>query len=154
MSVVIKTLTPFTEQDVLVSALKSLGIKVDVVNGELVTNRQDYQGFQKFIWNNSIYQLQHDSHELSGQIIGHSIGKAYTRVKEFLALVNTQYQMEYSKKLERVAQEERDRLERERLERVELTTARTIEKARSQGYSVTETRKNGKVKLVLTRTVY
>lgn len=154
MSVVIKTLTPFTEQDVLISALENLDIKVDVVNGELLTNRQDYQGLQKFVWNNSIYQLQHDSHELRGQIIGHSFGKVYTKVKEFLASVNTQYQIEYSKKLERIAQVERDRLERERLERVELTTARAIEKARSQGYNVTETRKNGKVKLVLTRTVY
>ncbi len=154
MSVVIKTLTPFTEQDVLISALEALDVSVEVSNDVLITDRHDYQGSQNFIWDGSIYRLAHDSDELMGKVIGHSFGKSYTKVKQFLSNLDVQYKEAHKLKLERIEQEERERLEQERLDRVELARSRAVEKAISQGYQVDQKRINGKIKLVLTRTVY
>ncbi|PVZ68915.1 hypothetical protein [Pelagibaculum spongiae] len=154
MSAVIKTLTPFTEQDVLLDALRNLGVSTTIMGTTIVTDRNDYQGAQKFIWNGNVYQFSYDSDELGGQIIRNSMTKGYVRVSQFLTATETEYRNAFQRKLAHIAEEDRQRLERERLTRVEAARNKAIEKAKSQGYRVKEQRNNGKIQLVLTRTVY
>lgn len=154
MSAVIKTLTPFTEQDLLEEALGKLGVGVSVRGQTLVTSRVDDWGQQSFVWNGKTYQLVHDSDESwTGSMIINSMHRKYTPVKQFLRLLETEYKAAYTAKLERIAEAERQRLEQERLARVEAARVEAIEKARAQGYQVKEQRANGKIQLVLTRTV-
>jgi hypothetical protein len=167
MSAVIKTLTPFTEQDVLIEALEELGVSTQVYDkvlnvshggglfdGDILTDRSDYYGVQHFRLINGVYQLRHDSSEMNGRVIDRSLAKGYTKVSQFLNHLESEYKKSYQRKLERVAEEERQRLERERLALIEVRRKSAIEKAEAQGYRVKEQRKNGKIQLVLTRTVY
>ncbi|UYM15898.1 hypothetical protein [Endozoicomonas euniceicola] len=155
MSAVVRTLTPFTEQDVLYGALVRLGVKVTVKGQNLLTNRSDYRGQQSFLWDGKAYRFTYDSDEhWSGRVISRSLNKQYTPVSQFLKSLELVYKSEYESKLERIAEEERQRLEQERIARVEATKLAAIKKAEAQGYRVKEQRKNGKIQLVLTRTVY
>ncbi|OCH25835.1 hypothetical protein [Aliivibrio sp. 1S128] len=153
MSVVIKTLTPFTECDVLIEALTSLNVST-IVNGiNIVTDRHDYQGQQCFVWNGDTYLFQYDSDELNGRIVNNAIHRQYTPTRQFLSKLEIAYKTAYQLHLARLAEAERLRLEQERLARVEAVRVKAIAKAKAQGYRVKEQKKNGKIQLVLTRTI-
>jgi len=153
MSVVIKTLTPFTECDVLIEALASLNVSTTVSGVKIITDRRDYQGLQHFIWNGDVYVFRHDSDELGGRIINNAIHRQYTPTRQFLSKLEIAYKTAYQLHLARLAEAERLRLEQERLARVEAVRANAIAKAKAQGYRVKEQKKNGKIQLVLTRTI-
>jgi len=153
MSVVIKTLTPFTECDVLIEALASLNVSTTVSGVKIITDRRDYQGLQHFIWNGDVYVFRHDSDELGGRIINNAIHRQYTPTRQFLSKLEIAYKTAYQLHLARLAEAERLRLEQERLARVEAVRSNAIAKAKAQGYRVKEQKKNGKIQLVLTRTI-
>lgn len=154
MSIVVKTLTPFTEQDVLVEALISMSVSVTVRNDRIETERRDYQGVQYFIMVNGAYRFAHASDTYAFPGMAGALGRDYVTVKQFLSELEVAYKRAWQTKLERVAEEERKRMERERQDRVEKTRLQAIERAKAQGYHIRETRIKGKIQLVLTRTTY
>jgi len=72
---------------------------------------------------------------------------------QFLGDLDRQYQSAYVQYQAHLEEQERQRLESERQARVEATRKRVIEKARAQGYSVKEITKEGKIQLVLRRSI-
>lgn len=168
MSAVIKTSTPFTIELVLINALEVIGaepVRININNiknynqygglleGDIVTNRSDYNGQQLFRFNGDIWQLQHDQDEYSAEVLSSKVTKQYQPVNRFLSTLNGAYQDAYLVHLEHVAEQERQRIEQDRIERVEMTRKQAIAKAKSQGYSVKEKHIKGKIQLVLTRSV-
>ena len=151
MSAVIKTLTPFIEQDVLLDALMSLDVECHVINNRIITNRSDYQGKQHFQLHNGKYHLVHDSDDIGGYLTSNIFNKQYIPIKQFLSELEVAYQSFYELKLARVAEAERIKMEKIKREYVEETKAKAIAQAKEQGFSVKESRVNGKIKLVLTR---
>ncbi|MFC6670775.1 hypothetical protein [Marinobacterium aestuariivivens] len=170
MSAVIKTLTPFTSQILLLEALEEVGAEPQLLDsatmlrelrhrgglqvGDILTNRRDYNGLQHFRRVGEVYQLRHDADEFNGSIISRLQDRKYRSVTDFLAQLEGAYKNAHQRLLQRLAEEERQRLEQERVARVEATRLKAIERAKAQGYSVKEHRANGKIQLVLTRTVY
>ena len=167
MSAVIKTTTPFVIEEVLIHALESVGAEPQKVTerhhgnqrnqvqvGDILTNRRDYNGRQLFRLQNNRWVLMHDADEYSGRIVSQALAdKGYKSVATFLSELSLAYNLAYDQHLERVAKQERLRLEEERKARVEATKQKAIEKAKAQGYSVKETRKGNQIQLVLVRTV-
>ncbi|WP_281221850.1 hypothetical protein [Photobacterium sanguinicancri] len=167
MSAVIKTTTPFTIQEVLLSALVKLGAepvsitaenihrfrqRSNVTIGDIITNRRDYNGLQLFCFNGDVWQLQHDQDEYATRIVS-ATQKQYQSVNRFLNELNVAYQSCYQVHLDNIAELERQRIEQERIDRVEVTRQQAIVKAKEQGYSVKEKHIRGKIQLVLTRSV-
>lgn len=149
MSSVVKTLTPFTDQALLQESLERLDVGYQLQAGTIVTSRQDYFGGQRFeLDQQGRYRFRYDSDADSW----HS-GKQ-TSVHRFLSNVEREYLRAYDRRAERLAETERQRLEEERIARVEAIRLQAIERAKAQGYSVKENHVNGKIQLVLTRTVY
>lgn len=169
MSAVITTATPFTLEVVLLNALHAIGAEPQQVTpemllglsqrnqvqvGDIITNRSDYNGRQLFRLQNERWVLLHDGDEFNTRVVSQMKGGGYTKVSQFLSALNTQYDIAYQQYLEEIAEQERIRLEQERKARIEATKLSTIEKAKSQGYSVKESLNNkGQIQLVLTRTV-
>jgi hypothetical protein len=170
MSAVIKTLTPFTSQSLLLEALEEMGAEPQLLDteaalrgashrgrlqlGDILTNRRDYYGLQHFRRVGEVFQLRHDSSEMNGTVVSRLQDRKYRSVTDFLGQLEGAYKGAHQRLLQRLAEEERQRLEQERIARVEATRLKAIERAKAQGYSVKEHRANGKIQLVLTRTVY
>lgn len=166
MSAVIQTATPFIIQEVLLEALAVLESEPMVVTaenvnsfrrrnniyiGDIVTNREDYNGVQHFRKKDDRWQLVHDQDEYGAKVNSRLAARQYVPITRFLFELNTAYETAYTLYLERIEEQARQRLEQERIARVEATRLQAIERARSQGYSVKETRNKGKIQLVLTR---
>lgn len=151
MSAVIKTLTPFIEQDILLEALNSLNVEYHVNNGLIITNRVDYQGHQQFQFTNGKYHLIHDSDEFGGRLSRNTLNNDYQPIKQFLSKLEGAYKSVYQKKMERIAETERIRMEEAKKKYVQATKEKAIAQAKTQGYSIKESEVNGKIKLVLTR---
>jgi len=145
LSAVIKTSTPFTIELVLLNALEVVGAEPVTINinnignysqfstlleGDIVTNRRDYNGQQLFRFNGDIWQLQH---EYSAEILSSKSTKQYQSVSRFLSTINGAYQNAYQLHLKDMAEKERQRIEQERVERVEKTRQQAIAKAKAQG---------------------
>ncbi|MDR1903715.1 MAG: hypothetical protein LBQ88_15720 [Treponema sp.] len=165
MSSVIKTITPFINKDLLLQALDKNGCNYTLQGNEIITDRVDIRGNQKFIWHNGKYLFQHDSHDVWRNL---NI-KELQPVSGFLSAVEKEYNAIYKKKLEELEQlrlaalaeaeqrrleQERLRLEQERRDYVEKQRASIIAKAKEKGYSVREEKVKEKIKLVLVRTTY
>ncbi|MGO4999263.1 hypothetical protein [Oceanisphaera sp. W20_SRM_FM3] len=169
MSAVIKTATPFALESVLFTALEVSGADPKKVTntvlqgisqrnqielGDILTNRKDYNGRQLFRQQGERWVLLHDSDELGANIVSQLADRRYTGVKQFLAQLSLAYDIAYQQLLEQLAEQERAILEEERKNRVEAIRQQSIAKAKSQGYSVKESRTaKGQIQLVLTRTV-
>ena len=168
MSAVIKTATPFVVEEVLMEALTAVGaepqrvISNEVIFeqrnrlqiGDILTSRSDYNGRQFFRFERDRWLMMHDSDEYQGRIVERLSEKGYTKVSRFLANLSSAYEVAYEKHLEKLAEQERIRLEKERKARVEATRQQTIAKAKTQGYSIKEiTNSKGQIQLVLTRMV-
>lgn len=169
MSAVIKTVTPFVIESVLIKALEEVGAEPVVVTeqelrtsrhqgqlklGDILTNRADYYGPQHFRKADERWILRHDSSEMNGRLTTLSAASnGYKKVGDFLQRVGEAYQKAYQEHLDILAEQERNRLEQERKARIEAIRKEAIAKAKAQGYSVKEIRKGQQVQLVLTRTV-
>ena len=168
MSAVIKTNTPFVIEEVLMEALQAVGAEPQKVTsnraglvqrnrlqvGDILTNRIDYNGRQLFRIERDRWVMMHDSDEYASRTVDRFSEKGYTKVSRFLSDVSGAYESAYVKHLEKLAEQERIRLEEERKARVKATRQQAIAKAKSQGYSVKEaTNSKGQIQLVLTRMV-
>lgn len=168
MSAVIKTATPFVIEEVLVTALDAVDAEPILVNqallsefsqrnrvrvGDILTNRQDYNGRQFFRKVEDRWILMHDRDEYNGKLVSKLVDKHYLPVSRFLTELGKYYDTAYQQYLDELAEQERIRLEEERKQRIEATRQQAIAKAKAQGYSVKESRKGGQIQLVLTRTV-
>jgi uncharacterized protein (UPF0335 family) len=67
--------------------------------------------------------------------------------------VSKEYGAAYQRHLDKLAEQERARVEEARKARVEATRKQVITNAKAQGYSVKEVRNGNKIQVVLTRTV-
>lgn len=166
MSAVIKTVTPFVIEEVLMEALQTVGAEPQKVTsneavqrnrlqvGDILTNRSDYNGRQLFRFERDRWVMMHDSDEYAGRTVDRFSEKSYIKVSRFLTYVSGAYESAYEKHLEKLAEQERICLEEERKARVETTRQKAIAKAKAQGYSVKETTNSkGQIQLVLTRMV-
>lgn len=159
MSAVVKTITPFINQELLLQALDAVGCKYTIQGNEIITERVDYYGNQKFVFINGRYQFQHDSSANRQFYPWRNINvKELRTVSSFLEAVEAQYHYFYEKKMEELEkqrrEEERIRLENERKAFVEKQKQTIIAKAKEKGYTVKEEKVKGKVKLVLVRNTY
>lgn len=149
MSAVVKTVTPFTQRDLLLEALDELGIKYQEKDRAIMTERVDDYGAQRFIYEQGAYHFQHDSSPWRRLNF-----KEWKTVSAFLGAVEKAYHQAYESLQQRVAEEERRRLEEERQRFVEQQKQAVIQRAKEQGYNVKETRKGNKIQLQLVRTTY
>ncbi len=170
MSAVVKTVTPFINKEILLEALDCLEFKYTIRTNEIITERVDYYGNQKFVFINGRYQFQHDSSANRINYPWRNLNvKNLKTVNDFLQTVEKEYNRIYKEKLaelerirqEQLAEQERIRLEEEarRIEEerkafVEQQKKNIIEKAKAKGYSVKEKKVGKKIKLVLVRQTY
>ena len=178
MSAIVKTVTPFIDKECLMKALDKLGVKYTVSQNEIITERKDFYGFQKFIFQKGRYKFQHDSSAELQKFIKiwgkypsgwKANWKGWKSVSEFLKDVEIKYNKYYTEKLaelerkrrEALAESERKRLaevarqlEEKRKAFVEKQKQIIIKKAKAKGYSVKEKKVGNKIKLVLVRHSY
>ena len=163
MSAVVKTVTPFINKDFLLEALSAIECPFQLSGNEILTDRRDYYGLQKFVFLDGRYVFVHDSSAENLRFgphypWGNIDSKEYKTVSSFLNSVEKQYTAAYNRAMERLEKErqeqERIRIEQERKAFVEKQRDTVIQKAKEMGYSVKESRANGKIKLVLVRNTY
>jgi hypothetical protein len=178
MSAVVKTVTPFIDKECLLKALDKLNVKYTIRQNEIVTERKDYYGNQKFVFIGGKYKFQHDSSaeiEQYKQRWGtypngwQANWKEWKSVSEFLQAVEKKYNYFYKEKLAEIErkrqealaeverrrlEEEAKRLEEERKAYVEKQKQAIIEKAKAKGYAIKEKKVGNKIKLVLVRHTY
>jgi len=168
MSSVVRTATPFINRELLLKALDAVGCGYTIQGNEILTDRQDYYGAQKFVLQNSRYVFIHEKHA-QNYSWGNINMQQYKSSSSFIAAVGREYNSIYAKQLEELerkrlaavaeeerkkAEKEKQRLERERKEFVEKQKTAIIAKAKEQGYDIQETMVDNKVKLVLVQTTY
>lgn len=161
MSVIVKTITPFLNLELLLQALDAIDCKYTINQQakEIVTERVDYYGNQKFVFAGARYVLQHDSSANREQYTWRNLNmKEYKTVSSFLEAVETKYQFFYNKKIEELEKERQEAqrilLEKERQAFVESQRENIIAKAKEKGYSIQEEKVKGKIKLILVRNTY
>jgi hypothetical protein len=126
MSSVVKTITPFINRDLLLQALDKIGCNYTISGNEIITDRQDYYGKQKFVFRNGKFVFLHDSSAENMRFGPHypwgNIDlKEYKKVSSFLNVVEKEYNAIYKYQLEELERKrlaaiaEAERLHRERL---------------------------------------
>ena len=166
MSSVVKTRTPFLNQLILTKALAAVGCSYTVNGNTIITNRVDYRGNQQFVFENGKYFFRHEDGDYGLRQYGTERRQS---THSFMTTVEKEYNALYKRQLEelerkrlgaiaeaerRKAEEEKQRLERERTEYVAQQKAAIIAKAHEQGYDIRETVVDNKIKLVLVQTTY
>jgi hypothetical protein len=155
MSAIVQTLTPFVSKDLLLEALETLGVKYNLSQNRVITDRIDYYGNQSFDFINGKYQFVHDSSAELSRYPWRSINfKEWTKVSDFLKAVEIEYNKSYERLLERLEEEERIREEERKKEYVESQRQSIIQKAKDKGYSIKEIKKENVIQLVLTKTTH
>lgn len=158
MSAVVKTVTPFIDQESLEKALDTIGIKYTVEHNKIVTNRKDYFGQQYFVKENGAYSFRHDRDQ--GTMIGWGdmSGKNWKPVTKFLEEIEVEYRKMFQKKLEQLErdrlEEEARKLEEQRKQYIEKQKTEIYAKAEAKGYRVKEKKVGAKIKLVLVKHTY
>ncbi|MDR0559805.1 MAG: hypothetical protein LBG92_06515 [Prevotellaceae bacterium] len=155
MSCVVKTVTPFINQELLLQALDKVGCKYTLQGNEILIDRIDYFGNQKFVFAGGRYIFQHDRDQYGLRNFGSQASKD---ISHFLESIEKEYNTLYQNKLEELEcqrlEAERIRLEQERQAFVEKQKSSIIAKAKEMGYSIKEERVKEKIKLVLVRNTY
>jgi hypothetical protein len=155
MSAVVKTMTPFIDQQILMLALESLGFSYSLQGKDIVTERVDYYGAQKFVWAHGQYVFQHDSSAtLNGYRWQNLNAKAYKTVGSFLEALEREYGVHYQRLLEEAEQKRLEELELQRKAFVQQQKEAIVLKAKEQGYVVKEKTVGNKVQLVLVKHTY
>ncbi|GAB4346877.1 MAG: hypothetical protein OHK0038_26950 [Flammeovirgaceae bacterium] len=160
MSAVVKTITPFISQEILLKALDSLQVLYQITNdGIVLTEHTDYQGNWRLILENGKYVIRHDSDSLHrwSWYNTKNVSK-YNSVNEFLQAVEKEYlriEKEIMLELERKRMEEElKRMEEERKAFVEKQKEEVLKKAKEQGYSYQIKQVGNSVKIILTKNTY
>ena len=172
MSSIVKTITPFISQEILLKALDCLQIKYQVTNhGIVLTEHTDYRGNWTMVLENGKYLIKHDSDSYrrwNSFNTQNTIGK-YNSINEFLQAVEKEYlriDKEIQEELERKRQEALLEAERKRIEEelkrkeeerkafVEKQKQEVLKKAQEQGYSYQIKQVGNSVKIILTKNTY
>lgn len=156
-SVIITTITPFIDKDILCKALSNLGIKYSVNKNKIITNRTDVSGNQYFEYVNNkwVYKANEANSIISvnnGEVVVTKPEKEYGApfgqplAKDFLKEV----EQEYYKLIQNPDTEisEKNKLY------VEQRKQEIIAKAIAEGYNVEESIVNNKVQLVIAKNSY
>ncbi|WP_297205562.1 hypothetical protein [uncultured Brachyspira sp.] len=133
MSCLVKTTTPFINEEILLEALKNCGYQYELKNDKIYIPSLHRFRNTYFKLVNGKYVLSYDSYN--------------SEISSFLQKLEAEYNKVYERKLE----EERERLERERLEFIESQKKAIMEKAKAKGYKVMEVKKDNKIQLTLVR---
>ncbi|GHU47447.1 hypothetical protein FACS1894200_02830 [Spirochaetia bacterium] len=112
MSSRVKTRTPFLNKAILLQALKTIGCGYTEAGGEILTQRTDHFGNQRFILQDGRYFFQHDQGQYNLRNIGTA---AHESVHSFLGAIEKEYNRIIARMEEesREAERERARLEQE-----------------------------------------
>lgn len=135
MSCLVKTTTPFINEEILLEALKNCGYQYEIRGNKIYIPSLNRYRDTYFKLVNGKYVLSYDSYN--------------NDVSSFLQKLEVSYNNVYERKL----QEEKERLERERLEFIESQKKAIMEKAKAKGYRVMEVKKDNKIQLTLVREV-
>ncbi len=155
MSAVVRTLTPFIDKQILMLALQSLGFKYSLQGEDIMTERVDYYGEQKFVWANGQYLFQHDSSATRQQYKWRNLNvKEYKTVGSFLEAVEKEYSFHYHRILEEAELKRQEELELQRKAYVQQQKESILQKAKEQGYDVKEKLVGTKIQLVLVKHTY
>ena len=164
MSAYITLPTPMTDEQCLLDALADLGfersqVEVHATAAQLV----GYWGDRREQLANVVIRRQHigsASNDVGfrGSATGYqALISDYDRTRfgeVWLNELHARYQVHSAAKLERLAVEERRRLEEERKQLVEAQRVAVHEKAKKLGYQVKETREGDKLRMVLVKRIY
>lgn len=164
MSAYITLMTPMTDQECLVAALADVGfdqtkVEVHASPVQLV----GYQGDRREQKAHIVIRRQHvggASNDVGflGSPTGYQAlvsGYDHPRFGSgWLSQLSTRYEVHATAKQERIAAEERRRLEEERHRLVAAQRAAVQEKAKKLGYQVKETIEGEKIRLVLVKRIY
>jgi hypothetical protein len=118
MSSVVKTRTPFLNKQLLAQALEAIGCAYTVEGNNIITNRVDYRGKQRFIFHNDKYLFQHEDGDYG--LRQHS-SERHKPTHSFLADVEKTYNAIYKRHVEELEQKrlaaiaEAERLHKERI---------------------------------------
>jgi hypothetical protein len=120
VSSIVKTATPFINRELLLKALDAVGCRYSIQGNEILTDRQDYYGAQKFVLQNGRYGFVHEKNA-QNYSWGNINMQQYKSSSSFIAAVEKEYNYIYQKQLEEL---ERKRLaaiaEAERLRKEKL----------------------------------
>jgi hypothetical protein len=155
MSAVVKTITPFIDREILMLALESLGFGYSLQGEDILTERIDYYGEQKFVWAQGQYLFQHDSSATQNDYRWRNLNvKAYKTVGSFLEAVEREYGLHYRRLLEEAELKRQEELERQRKAFVQQQKEAIVVRAKEQGYDVQEKMVGTKIQLVLVKHTY
>jgi hypothetical protein len=155
MSAIVKTITPFIDKQLLLLAMEGLGLRYSLQGEDIVTERVDYYGAQKFVWSQGQYLFQHDSSATQQVYHWRNLNvKEYKTVGSFLEAVEKQYVLHYNRQLEEAEQARQDELERQRKAFVQQQKETIVAKAKEQGYEVREKIVGQKIQLVMVKHNY
>lgn len=135
MSCLVKTTTPFIDEEILLEAITNSGYKYELRSNKIYIPELHVYRDTYFKLVNGKYVLSYDSYNVN--------------ISSLLQKLEAEYNKVYERKLE----EERERLERERLEFIESQKKAIMEKAKAKGYRVMEVKKDNKIQLTLVREV-
>jgi hypothetical protein len=127
MSSKVTTWTPFINKEMLIKALRDLNCLQSVEGNDILTNRSDYSGNQRFVLSNGKYLFQHEKNQF---LLRNYSSEQHRDVHDFIGTVEKQYNAlcrQVQEAAERAKQEqerlrreaEKCRLEAERLRRLE-----------------------------------
>lgn len=164
MSAYLTLLTPMTDQECLLSALVDLGfdqakVEVHATPVQLV----GYAGDRRGQTANIVVRRQHvgaasnDVGFLATAIGYQALVSGYDHPRfgaGWITQLSQRYQVHEGAKKERLAAEERRRLEEQRQQLVEAQRQAVHERAKKMGYRVEEKREGDKLRLVLVKRTY
>jgi hypothetical protein len=159
MSAVVKTITPFIDRELLLKSLEDLAVKYVEKGNDIVTERTDFYGKQKFVLEGGRYQFQHDSSaEMTDYPWRRLNMKKFKTVTSFLTAVEEKYLHFYEVRMEELERQRKEeeliRIENERKAFVHSQKEAILARAKESGYSVKEDNVKGKIRLVLVRNTY
>jgi hypothetical protein len=118
MSSVVRTRTPFLNEPLLMQALETIGCSYTVDGNNIITNRIDYRGNQRFVFHDGKYLFQHEDGDFGLQQYG---SEKHKPTHSFLADVEKAYNAIYKRQLEELERKrmaaiaEAERLHKERM---------------------------------------
>jgi len=156
-SIIVTTITPFIDKDILCDALSNLGVKYTVENNRINTNRTDEVGNQCFEYMNNkwVYKSNTAYSRISmknGEVVLTAPEKEYGApfgqplAESFLKEVEQEYY--------KLIQNPDSEISGKNKLYVEQRKQEIIAKAIAEGYKVEESVVNNKVQLVIARNSY
>jgi hypothetical protein len=162
MSAYIQLMTPMVDEDCLCAALSDLGFKDSAI--ERHASPIALRGFTGHTPEHAHLVLRGHLAHSSADIGFLKTSTGYRAIvndidlaqfgEKWLTKLNQNYQAQLAAKLERIAEEERQLLEKQRRQLVEAQRTSVYERAKKMGYTVKESREGDSIRLVLVKRIY